>query len=335
MTKWNKTEEHDLVKSSKYSVIIIALLSVYLFWGGTYLGIKVAVETMPPFIMAGFRFFVAGCVLYAIAHAQGHSRPSLTEWKNAGIVGALLLLGGNGAVAWAEQKVPSAIASLLVATVPLWILLFQSVGTNRLKPSKGVIAGMGLGFLGIAVLVLQPGGTGTRAMDTLGILALLLGSISWSAGSLFSRRATLPASPLMSTALQMIGGGILLAIASFFLDDWSSFHISAISLRSYLALAYLIVFGSIIAYTAYIWLLKNAEPTWVSTYAFVNPVVAVFLGWFAANEQLAPRAWVAAAIIIAAVVIITLFRSSKASADKKQPLSTADIGKSTSLPGRE
>jgi drug/metabolite transporter (DMT)-like permease len=306
-------------KDSKLFAISLALLSVYLFWGGTYLGMKIAIESIPPFIMAGVRFFLAGAVLFLIGRWKGAALPSLSEWRGAGIVGALLLLGGNGIVAWAQLRLPSAIASLLVATVPLWILLFNWIGGSRQKPTTGVIGGMLCGMAGIAVMVIHPGAAGDQGVDLIGILALLVASISWSVGSLYSRSAKLPESPLMSTALQMIIGGILLGITSWFLDDWSQLHEAEITLRSWIALGYLIVFGSIIAYTAYIWLLKHAEPSLVSTYAFVNPIVAVFLGWLLADEHLTVQSWIAAAMIIAAVAIITIFRGpAKQSAPKEE-----------------
>lgn len=312
-------------KDSKLVAIMIALLTVYLFWGGTYLGMKIAIESIPPFIMAGVRFTLAGAFLFLLSRLKGAELPSAAEWKGAGIVGALLLLGGNGIVAWAELRLPSAIASLLVATVPLWILVFNWGGGSRQKPSVGVMAGILVGLAGVAVLVVHPGGSESKGVDTIGILALLVASISWSFGSLYSRTAKLPASPLMSTALQMIIGGILLSMASLFLDDWTKLHVTQISLRSWVALGYLILFGSILAYTAYIWLLKNAEPSLVSTYAFVNPIVAVFLGWLLADEQMTTQSWVAAAMIIAAVAIITIFRGKGASQGK--PAAREEEGK--------
>ncbi len=313
MKQVNTSIQAPEAENAKLFVIIAALLSVYIFWGGTYLGMKVAIETIPPFIMAGTRFFIAGGILYALARVKGEKRPGVGEWKGAGIVGALLLLGGNGVVAWAEQRVPSSIASLLVATVPLWIIVFNWAGKKRKRPTMGVSTGVLLGFSGIAVLVLRSGGTGNKGIDTIGILALLLASVSWSAGSLYSRSAKLPESPMLSTAMQMLVGGVLLILASFLLGDWSKLHLSEISLRSFIALGYLIVFGSIIGYTAYIWLLKNAEPAWVSTYAFINPIVAVFLGWFLANEQLTANSLIAALIIIVAVIVITVFREKRQS----------------------
>ncbi|WP_051128150.1 drug/metabolite exporter YedA [Paenibacillus sp. HW567] len=287
----------------------IALLSVYVFWGGTYVGMKLAIETMPPFLMAGVRFFTAGVVLYVISRLSGAKRPSGREWRSSAIVGALLLLGGNGMVAWSEQRVSSSIASLIVAAVPVWMMLFGWFGRGGKRPNTGIIAGIVLGLLGIAVLVLQPGKESGTATDMIGIITLLAASLSWAAGSMYSRSAQMPDSPLMSTAAQMLTGGVLLIVFSYFTGDWSKLDIPSISLRSYTALGYLIIFGSIVGYTAYIWLLKNADPTLVSTYAFVNPVVAVFLGWLLAGEQLTVNTLTAAVIIIAAVVLVTIFRS--------------------------
>lgn len=297
--------------SSSLLLAGIALAAVYLFWGGTYLGMKVAIESMPPFLMAGFRFFAAGLVLYILSRLAGARRPAFREWRSAAIVGALLLLGGNGIVAWAEQRVSSSVASLIIAAVPVWMLLFGWFGTNGKRPGAGVIAGIVLGFLGIAVLVLQPG-QGRDAdigFDIIGIAALLAASLSWAAGSMYSRSARLPGSPLMSTAAQMLTGGVLLIVFSYFTGDGGALEPAEITARSYLAFGYLVVFGSIVGYTAYIWLLKNAEPSLVSTYAFVNPIVAVLLGWLLAGEQLTAGTWMAAVIIITAVVIVTVFRS--------------------------
>lgn len=290
--------------------IPIALLMVYIFWGGTYLGMRVAIETIPPFIMAGFRFVTAGLILYLWARANGAERPKKEHWKGMGIVGALLLLGGNGVVAWAEQTVSSGIASLIIATVPLWIILLNWVGKDGKRPNFGVAVGILLGLSGIALLVLQSNGvTDDRGIHPIGITALLFAALSWSVGSMYSRNAKQPDSPLLGTALQMIIGGLLLFVASIFLGEWSKLDLSQISLRSYIALGYLIIFGSIVGYNAYIWLLKNAEPSLVSTYAYVNPIVAVFLGWALAGEQVTLYSLFAAVIIITSVIIITIFRN--------------------------
>lgn len=298
------------IKKRKQIYIVIALLSLYIFWGGTYLGMKIAIETLPPFIMAGIRFLLAGAILYIWARASGAERPKKVHWKSAGIIGALLLLGGNGVVAWAEQLIPSGIAALLVATVPLWIIILNWLSKSEEKPNRVIVIGILFGFAGIAVLVLQPGGMTTDTeIHWIGIIALLFATLSWSIGSLYSRKSNLPESHLLSIAMQMLVGGGLLLIASFFLGEWSNFNLTNITTRSYVAMGYLILFGSIIAYNAYLWLLKNAESAWVSTYAFVNPIIAVLLGWALAGEQLTINSLIATAIIITAVVIITVFRN--------------------------
>jgi len=303
-----KTKE--FLSNKKGLLILVALFSVYLFWGGTYLGIKIAIETMPPFIMAGIRFISAGLILYLWARLSGASRPNKRQWLGAGIVGALLLLGGNGLVVWAEQLVPSGIAAILIATVPLWIIILEWMGKSRKRPNNGVIMGVLLGFAGIVVLVINSIGMPDKnSIHPVGVVALLFAALSWSLGSLYSRIVDQPDSPLLSTAMQMLVGGALLLAASLFLGEWSRFDIMEISFRSYIALGYLIIFGSIVGYNAYIWLLKNAEPAWVSTYAFVNPVVAVFVGWLIAGEQLTINTLIAAAIIITSVVIITFYRN--------------------------
>lgn len=302
------TTQPELAKGKTTASVMsvtIALLMVYLFWGGTYLGMKIAIESMPPFLMAGARFMTAGLILYILSRAQGAPRPVALEWRNAGIVGGLLLLMGNGGVAWAEQHVPSAIASLVVATVPLWMILMGKLrGSNR-RQSPFVYLGLLLGLAGIAVLVLHSGGSAQTRLSPLGLIVLIFASISWAAGSLFSRSAKLPAFPLMSTAVQMVAGGALLLILSFVMEDWSGLHISEISVRSWAAFGYLVLFGSLLGYTAYIWLLNNADPAIASTYAFVNPIVAVFLGFFAGNEALTTNVWIATFLIVGAVVFIT------------------------------
>jgi drug/metabolite transporter (DMT)-like permease len=305
--KQQRNDHNINIKKNKSLIIVLALISVYLFWGGTYLGMKFAIETMPPFLMAGIRFSVAGWILYIAYRIKGEKQPTFEEWKNAGIVGTLLLLGGNGVVAWAEQQVPSSIASVLIATVPLWIISFGYLGGAK-KPSIGSIVGIIFGLCGIGILVWNSSKISSQAANIGGILALIFASISWSAGSIYSRKAKLPSAPLLSTGVQMIVGGILLIIAAAFRGEYRGFRITQISNNSWIALGYLIVFGSLVAYSAYIWLLKNAEPSVVSTYAFVNPFVAVFLGWLLAGEKIGANALVAAIFIIVAVIIITLFR---------------------------
>jgi len=297
-------------KKHKTMIIILALIAVYLFWGGTYLGMKFAIESIPPFIMAGIRFILAGGILYLIYRIKGGQRPSLEEWKNPCVVGAMLLLGGNGVVAWAEQQVPSSIASVLIATVPLWIITFSCIGERR-RPGIGSIIGIILGLCGISILVWNSNGTSSQTTNIWGMAAIIFAAFSWSAGSMYSRKAKMPSSPLLSTGLQMISGGILLLIAAAFHGDYRGFEPARISIHSWMAMGYLVIFGSLIAFSAYIWLLNNIEPAVASTYAFVNPIVAVFLGWLFAGEELGINALIAAVIIIVAVILITFFRDEK------------------------
>lgn len=286
----------------------LMLLTVYVFWGGTYLGIRMAVETIPPFLMAGVRFLFAGLVVFGFVLLRGARAPRKEHWVDAGIVGALLLLGGNGVVSWAEQRVPSGVAALLIATVPLWMLLIGFFRKPAAKPSGLAITGILTGFAGIAVLAAPRAGQGGN-LDLAGGAALLAAAFSWALGSLYSRGARVPDSPLLSVGMQMIVGGLLLILVSALLGEWSRLEIARITARSLLGVGYLVLFGSILAYNAYIWLLKNADPTWVSTYAFVNPVVAVLLGWLLADEVLSARSLAATAIIVGSVVLITLDRA--------------------------
>ena len=289
-----------------------ALLIVYFFWGGTYLGIRFAVQTIPPFLMAGTRFLIAGSAVYLYARMRGAAKPKREHWIDAGIVGALLLLGGNGIVSWAEQLVSSSIAALLIATVPLWMILLGLFAKDTRRPNGVVCAAVVLGFLGITILVLPSSGIGRISLT--GVAALLIASLFWSLGSMYSRRARLPGSPLLAVGMQMLVGGALMVVGSGLGGEWSRFHPAQVSARSLFGMGYLVLFGSIIAYNAYIWLLKNADPTWVSTYAFVNPIVAVFLGWLMAGEQLTARSVWATAIIVLSVVIITINKNMETSA---------------------
>ncbi len=297
---------------SKRIKTLSALLIVYVLWGGTYLGIRLAVQTIPPYLMAGVRFLVAGLAVYLYAMATGAVHPRKEHWLDAGITSGLLLLGGNGLVCWSEQRVASGIAALMAGTVPLWMLVLGFLGKEGARPRFLTVGAILLGFAGIALLALPGGGSGR--IDPVGLAALVAGSFLWSLGSLYSRRARVPASPLLSVALQMIVGGALMLLASFLLGEWPHFALDRVTTRSLLGMGYLVLFGSIIAYSAYIWLLKNADTTWVSTYAFVNPIVALFLGFIFAGEQLTVHSLLAAVIILASVVVITVNRAREANA---------------------
>jgi drug/metabolite transporter (DMT)-like permease len=292
-----------------------ALWAVYIVWGSTYLAIRVAVRTMPPFLMAGVRFVFAGALLYAWSLWRGHTvyeRPTWKQWRAAAIVGGALLLGGNGAVVWAEQRIDSGIAALVVATVPLWMALMDRVFFGQ-RLAWTAILGLGLGFGGLAVLA--TGGHGDAHITAAGVGAVMFASFSWAAGSLYSRRAPLPSRPLVGTGMEMIAGGVLLGIAGLVLGEGGKMHLSEFSAGSWFSLAYLIVFGSLVGFTAYVWLLRNARTTLVSTYAYVNPVIAVLGGWLILNEAITTRTLVGGAIIVMAVVLIVTARQMPVAAE--------------------
>lgn len=285
--------------------VLVAFAAVYVIWGSTYLAIAFAIETLPPFMMAGVRFLVAGGVLYLWSRARGASRPSLLHWRSALIIGGLLLFIGNGGVVWAEQRVTSGQAALLAGTVPLWMVLLEWVRPGGERPTLATLSGLAVGIAGMVMLV----GTGDSAgggVDLLGTLALLLAALTWAIGSLYARGAPLPSSAAQTTGIQMLAGGALLFVFGLVGGEWGSVEIAAFSARSVLALLYLIVFGSLIGYSAYIYILGNASPTRVSTYAYVNPVVAVFLGWALNGEPLTARTLIAAGVIVGSVVLLTI-----------------------------
>ncbi len=298
------------VAGRSYNSLIFALTltSVYLFWGGTFLAMKIGMETIPVFLMVAARALSAGFILYGSCRLSGQPRPTAIEWRNGAIVGALLLVGSNAVVTWAVQLVPTSIASVVVATVPLWIASYSFLARLQ-KPSVGSILGIFLGLCGIVVLVWNPGEIAAHSLNLFGIFALLFASLSWSTGAIYSRTARMPATPLLSTGVQLIAGGVMLTVIALIHGDFSGFSLAQVSLRSWLAFGYLVVFGSLVGFASFAWLFKNVKPTIASTYAFVNPIVAVFLGWFFAGEQLGANAFVSAAIIIAAVFCITVFGS--------------------------
>lgn len=301
----------------------IALVAVYVVWGSTYLAIRFAIETIPPFISAGIRFLVAGAILYVWQRLAGAPAPKKVEWRSASIIGLLLLVGGNGLLSWAEVRIPSGISSLLIATVPLWMVLIDALRPKGPHTHWLVWMGVLVGLGGTALLAnpWQPHTT-SPAFDPLGIGVLIFAAISWSVGSLYSRNARLPDTPLLSTGMEMLVGSLGLFTVATVLGEWSQFHLAAISVRSIGGLAYLIVFGSGIGFVAYTWLLRNAPTPLVSTYAYVNPVVAILLGSFVGQEPLESMEIISAIIIVAGVVLIT---TAKSLANKSaSPASTTD-----------
>lgn len=280
-------------------LVVLAFAAIYLIWGSTYLAIAVAVDGLPPFLLAGARYVVAGSILAAIAFARGASLRAVHPGSI--VVGLLMVVGGNGLVTWSEQSVPSGLAALLIATVPLWVTTIQSL-VDRVWPTRVVVLGLTLGLAGVAVLS-APGLSG--ALPALGIGALLLSALSWSTGTMLSRRLVRGQDPFAAASLQMLSGGVALLGLALATGEGSGFTISQVPPRAILALAYLTIFGSVVAHSAYTWLLTVAPPSRVATYAYVNPVVAVLLGWGFRGEELAPRTLLGAAVIVAAVFMVT------------------------------
>ena len=280
-----------------------ALLVVYVVWGSTYLAIRFAIETLPPFLMGAVRFLVAGGLLYGWSIGRGdaaNDRPGPAEWRSAAIVGAGLFLGGNGGVVFAESRIPSGVTALLVATLSLWMALLSWIFYGE-RPSRAAAIGLPLGFAGTALLI---GPVETSGIDPLGAAACLLASFSWGAASLYSRHAKLPKRTSVSTSMQMLTGGVWMALAGILGGELADVNPATFSSASLGALLYLIGAGSLLAFTAFAWLIRHAPTPLVATYAYVNPIVAVALGWALADEPITPRMLVAGAIIIGAVVLI-------------------------------
>ena len=283
------------------AAVALALATVYVVWGSTYLAIRVTDRTMPPLLMSSTRFLVAGVALYVFA-SRGRARPTLRQWGAAAIVGAALLLVGNGGVAWAETRLESGFAALIVAIIPLYVALLDRAFFGR-RLSRAAIVGLLVGFFGVALLV-RPGGPG----DLGAALILLVTTSAWAGGSLYARGAPLPESPLLAAAMQMLSASVFLGIAGLVGGEASGIHADSFSSKQLLAFAYLVVVGSLIAFSAYAWLLKNVRISVVATYAFVNPVVAVFLGTLFLGESIAWTTIVAGASIVAAVILIVTAR---------------------------
>ena len=298
----------QVVASSARWLVLVAFAIVYLVWGSTYLAIRFALETLPPFSMAAARFLVAGGAMYVFARlVGGAAAPTRAEWKTTAIVGVLLLVFGNGLVVWAELRVPSGITALIVGVVPCCTVLVDWLRPNGTRPSGPVVMGLVLGVAGLFVLIGPDLLMGGGRADYVGVAALIIASFTWALGSIYSRHAPMPRSPVLATAMEMLTASVGLAILALLHGDFTARAIAApISSVSIAGWLYLVVFGSIIAFTAYVWLLQVSTPARVSTYAYVNPVVAVLLGFAIAGEPLTTRMMMAAAVIVSGVVLITL-----------------------------
>jgi len=287
--------------------VVLAFGVVYVIWGSTYLAIKIAIQTIPPFWMAGTRFLLAGSILYAFMRWRGTPPPLRKHWLAAAAVGALLLVGGNGALVWSEQRLPSGLAAVLLAMIPLWMVLLDSFRRGGPRLTGRMVSGLTIGLAGIGILVGPARLWGSARVDIPGTLALMLGAFCWAMGSVHSRGASLPSSPFLAAAMEMLAGGAMLILLGL-ATEANQLRWHAISLPSAAGLLYLVGFGSLLGFTAYIWLLKVVSTSRVATYAYVNPIVAVFLGWAIGHESISARELLAAVIIIAAVVLILFHR---------------------------
>jgi len=291
------------------AAIILAFAAVYIIWGSTYLGIRYAIETLPGFLMAGTRFFIAGAILFTWAVLHGDRIGSLAQWRRAFVVGALLLLCGNGGVTWAEKYIASGLAALLVATEPLWVVVLNWSATHK-RPNWTVLLGVLIGLVGVALLVGGGGlnnGQSVSALSLAGAVAVVLAGFAWAGGSVYAARRPIGASTSMTAGMQMMAGGGLLLLLSLVTGDFKRLNLGAASWVSLGAFGYLLVFGSLVGFTAYSWLLRHVTTARAATYAYVNPVVAVLLGWLFAHEPLTLRMSLAAAVIVGSVVLITTF----------------------------
>jgi drug/metabolite transporter (DMT)-like permease len=301
----NQTPEPN--RSSR-ALLIAAFAAVYVIWGSTYLAIRVAVETIPPFLMGAARFIFAGTSLMTLLYFRGTALPTKMQWRHALISGALLFVGGNGFVVWAEQTVTSSVTALIIATTPVWFALLDWLRPGGTRPQLQTVIGIAVGFFGVSLLI-NPHQTTAHSSGTIsitGAIALVFATALWAAGSLYAKHNPKPESPGMTIAAQMISGGIGMLLISIVANEPARMSWSHVSTPSLWSFAYLVVFGSWIALSAYTWLLKNTTPAILSTYAYINPVIAVFLGWLLLKEPITQRTVFSAAIILLGVIIITL-----------------------------
>jgi drug/metabolite transporter (DMT)-like permease len=287
--------------------VVAAFAALYLVWGSTYLAIALAIETLPPLLMAGARFLLAGGILCGFMRLRGGAAPEARCWRSTAVGGALFFLLGNGGVVVAQRTVPSGVVALLVASVPFWMVLLDWLRPGGVRPGGRTVAGLAVGFAGMVLLV-GPGAAGGERVDPFGVAVVLAGALAWAAGSIRARGAAMPGSLLLSTGMQMAWGGVWLTLAGLAAGEWARLDPAAFTLRSLAAWGYLVVFGSLVGFTAYVWLLGRTTAARVSTYAYVNPVVAVLLGWAVLGEPLSARVAVAAAVIVGAVAVITAGR---------------------------
>ena len=299
------------------TTLIAAFASIYIIWGSTYLAIRVLIDTLPGFIMMGGRFLLAGLMLGGVAWLRGARLPTARQWRHSTVLGFSLLLFGNGAVVWAAEFTNSGLLALLVGMEPLWLAILLGVfpagrkGPHE-RPNLITFLALGLGFAGVAVLAAPGDVLAGSTVHLPSVLAISIGCLSWAAGSLYGRFSDAPSSASINSAAQMITGGAMLLAVGILRGEWSQFRPTSASFESVIAFIYLVVFGSIIAFSAYAWLVRNVEPTLIATHTYVNPVVAVFLGWWLAGEELGSRVLIAATLIVASVVVLTASEARRA-----------------------
>lgn len=286
------------------TLLLAAFAAVYVIWGSTYLAIRIGVETVPPLMLAGLRHFTVGALLYPLLRWKTGFRPTATHWKTTAVTGCLLLFAGNGGVSWAEQTVPSGITAVLVAMVSFWLVIVDWLRPGGHRPVPKVLIGLVLGFAGVALLVGPAHLGGSERVDLRGVTVLVIACFAWACGSIYSKHGGMPSSALLGVAMQSLIGGAVLLFAGLVSGEFHRFHVAAVSWRSWVALAYLVAVGSGIGFTAYLYILQKSNAARVATYALVNPVVALFLGWLVADEVISLRTVVAAVIILTAVILV-------------------------------
>ena len=291
--------------------ILLAFSIIYFVWGSTFLAIRVGVREVPPLILAAIRFSIAGLALYAWISARGEAQPTAREWRSASLLGLIIFVFDYGLLFWSEQRVPSGVAAVMLATIPVFMALSEIIILRTQRLTIRLVVALLIGIFGVAILMAHSLNLGGAPVDKLGALALIFASISWSIASILSRKIPLPQSKLMSSAAQMLTGGILLTILAAALGDFHNFHPAAVSRAVWFSLLYLIVAGSIIGFTAYVWLLHHESPTKVGTYAYVNPIVAVLVGYFLGGEELTTRTILGSLCILVSVIVITTMPAKK------------------------
>ncbi len=296
------------------AAVVLALATIYLVWGSTYLAIRVAVESMPPFLMAGARFLLAGAALYGFLWWRGGTASNARQWLDNTVIGTLLLLGGNGAVAWAEQFIPSGITALLIGVSPLFIVLTDWAWPGGQRPSGLTFVAMVIGLAGVAWLAAPWEEAAHGGLHGGGVLGILLACVLWAIGSIHARHTKNGSGPFLAAAQQMLGGGATLMLFSWLIGDLAQLDLAAVTSSSWQAFAYLVLIGSLVGFPTFVWLMRNVKPALTATYAYVNPVVAVFLGWLLLSEPVSSRTFVATALIVASVAIITLQKNRPARA---------------------